>query len=238
MRIAQGARRISEWFNLHDQTERLRADDCKSLVLEDGYDTCQRGDCAENCVFAELLALAKGFGFCKSLDISSNCGVVLTRGIVKLGLLQSSFNRLLNGVRVLHGCGSFLGVHYTAGFSRLDLLDVQRHLTIPEHLGDALVEGGVDTLVLGHVKGSRGLGALVLGGAHAEKHTQEGVDRSDSARNLGRMRQVPQSRQREVERRGSRKGDQRNPLEDVVGLVVQLTLLEMLSHWFSSSSGV
>nr|DAQ25958.1 MAG TPA: hypothetical protein [Caudoviricetes sp.] len=107
MRIAQGARRISEGFNLHDQTERLRADDGKSLVLEDGYNTSQRGSCTENCVFAELLALAKGFGFCKSLDISSNCGVVLTGGIVKLGLLQSSFNCLLNGVRVLHGWAPF-----------------------------------------------------------------------------------------------------------------------------------
>nr|DAR70115.1 MAG TPA: hypothetical protein [Caudoviricetes sp.] len=230
MRIAQGARRISEGFNLHDQTERLRADDCKSLVLEDGYDTSQRGSCTENCVFAELLALAKSFGFCKSLDISSNSGVVLTRGIVKLGLLQSSFNRLLNGVRVLHGCGSFLGVHYTAGFSRLDLLDVQRHLPVPEHLGDALVESGVDPLVLRHVEGAGGLGTLVLGGAHTEKHTQEGVNRGDRPSNLSRVRQVPQSRQREVERRGSRKGDQRNPLEDVVGLVVQLTLLKVLCH--------
>ena len=82
--------------------------------------------------------------------------------------------------------GSFLGVHYTAGFSRLDLLDVQRYLPVPEHLSDALVEGGVDPLVLRHVKGSRGLGALVLVGAHTEKHTQEGVDSRDSTSNLGR----------------------------------------------------
>ena len=80
--------------------------------------------------------------------------------------------------------GSFLGVHYTAGFSRLDLLDVQCHLPVTEHLSDALVESGVDPLVLRHVKGAGGLGTLVLGGAHTEKHTQEGVDRSDSARNL------------------------------------------------------
>ena len=112
--------------------------------------------------------------------------------------------------------GSFLGVHYRAGFSRLDLLDVQCHLTIPEHLGDRLLEGGVDSLVLRHVKGAGGLRALVLVRAHAEKNTQEGIDRSDSTRNLSRVRQVPQSRQREIERGGSRKGDQRNPLEDVV----------------------
>ena len=91
--------------------------------------------------------------------------------------------------------GSFLGVHYTAGFSRLDLLDVQCHLPVPEHLSDALVEGGVDPLVLGHVKGSGGLSALVLVGAHAEKHTQEGVNRGDRPSDLSRVRKVPQSRQ-------------------------------------------
>ena len=88
--------------------------------------------------------------------------------------------------------GSFLRVHYTAGFSRLDLLDVQRHLAVSEHLSDALVEGGMDSLVLRHVEGAGGLGTLVLGGAHAEKHTQEGVNRSDRPSDLSRVRQVPQ----------------------------------------------
>lgn len=70
--------------------------------------------------------------------------------------------------------GSFLGVHYTAGFSRLDLLDVQRHLPVTEHLGDALVKGGVDPLVLRHMESAGGLSPLVLGGAHAEKNPQSG----------------------------------------------------------------
>ena len=131
--------------------------------------------------------------------------------------------------------GSFLGVHYRAGFSRLDLLDVHCHLAIPEHLSDALVEGGMDTLILRDMKCSGGLIARVLVGADAEKYTKEGVKRSDRPSDLGREREVPKGSQSDVESTGSGQAYKCDPLQNIVRLVVhQSSFLEMLSHHFSS----
>ena len=84
------------------------------------------------------------------------------------------------------------------------------------------------------MKGPRGLITRVLVRANAQKHTKEGVNRGNRPSDLSRVGQIPQGGQREVECRGSREGNQSNPLEDVVGLVRHLFLLEVLSHLVSS----